>query len=130
SSSSRSWGSREGRRPIRRGQPAGIQLARVNLEPRPRAGIAVCLLHPDPRRDIFRGKALQFIEERLARALWDAGLVPLALPEVGAGSEGVLLDQVDGLVLMGGADVSPASYGEEGIESNRWPGDRARDLYE
>src|SRR5206468_4611405 len=34
------------------------------------------------------------------------------------------------LVLMGGADVSPASYGEEGIESNRWPGDRARDLYE
>jgi putative glutamine amidotransferase len=31
---------------------------------------------------------------------------------------------------MGGADVSPSSYGEVGIESNRWPGDRARDLYE
>jgi putative glutamine amidotransferase len=93
-------------------------------------GIGVCLMHPDPNRDFFRGKELQYIESHLARSLWEAGLSPVALPDLGKGSAAELLDLVDGLVLMGGADVAPASYGEEGIEGNRWPGDRARDLYE
>jgi putative glutamine amidotransferase len=102
---------------------------RAPLE-RPRVGVGVCLMHPDPQRDIFRGKALQYIEERLARSLWEAGMVPVALPDLGEGSAGPLLELVDGLVLMGGADVAPGSYGEEPIESGRWPGDRARDIYE
>jgi gamma-glutamyl-gamma-aminobutyrate hydrolase PuuD len=36
---------------------------------------------------------------------------------------------LDGLVLQGGADVSPSSYGEEPLRPE-WAGDRARDLYE
>lgn len=36
---------------------------------------------------------------------------------------------LDGLVLQGGADVSPSSYGEEPVKSE-WAGDRLRDVYE
>jgi putative glutamine amidotransferase len=36
---------------------------------------------------------------------------------------------LDGLVLQGGADVSPMSYGEEPLKPE-WAGDRLRDVYE
>jgi putative glutamine amidotransferase len=36
---------------------------------------------------------------------------------------------LDGLVLQGGADVSPSSYGEQPLKSE-WAGDRLRDVYE
>jgi putative glutamine amidotransferase len=36
---------------------------------------------------------------------------------------------LDGLVLQGGADVSPGSYGEEPLRQE-WAGDRVRDVYE
>ena len=36
---------------------------------------------------------------------------------------------LDGLVLHGGVDMSPTSYGEEPLHPD-WAGDRARDLYE
>ena len=37
--------------------------------------------------------------------------------------------EIDGLVLQGGADVSPISYGETPVRPE-WSGDRVRDLYE
>ena len=37
--------------------------------------------------------------------------------------------EIDGLVLQGGADVSPISYGETPSRPE-WSGDRVRDLYE
>jgi putative glutamine amidotransferase len=36
---------------------------------------------------------------------------------------------LDGLLLQGGADVSPQSYAEQAT-SPEWPGDRVRDMYE
>ena len=36
---------------------------------------------------------------------------------------------LDGLVLQGGADISPVAYGEEPLRPE-WAGDRIRDLYE
>jgi gamma-glutamyl-gamma-aminobutyrate hydrolase PuuD len=39
------------------------------------------------------------------------------------------VDLLDGLVLQGGIDVSPLSYGEEPLDP-AWAGDRVRDLYE
>jgi putative glutamine amidotransferase len=36
---------------------------------------------------------------------------------------------LDGLVLQGGSDVCPVSYGEEALKPE-WNGDRVRDLYE
>jgi putative glutamine amidotransferase len=38
-------------------------------------------------------------------------------------------DWLDGVVLMGGSDVWPGSYGEE-VMDPRWTGDRVRDAYE
>jgi putative glutamine amidotransferase len=39
------------------------------------------------------------------------------------------VDALDGLVLQGGADVSPATYGELARDP-AWSGDRVRDMYE
>src|SRR5918994_4406329 len=36
---------------------------------------------------------------------------------------------LDGLVLQGGADVSPSTYGENPLKPE-WAGDRLRDVYE
>ena len=40
-----------------------------------------------------------------------------------------MLDPLDGLVLHGGADVAPTSYGEEPLRPE-WSGDELRDRYE
>ena len=40
-----------------------------------------------------------------------------------------LADDLDALLLQGGADVAPETYSEQPLEA-RWGGDRVRDLYE
>jgi putative glutamine amidotransferase len=40
------------------------------------------------------------------------------------------LEQLDGIVFQGGADLCPESYNEPYLDKTRWPGDRHRDLYE
>jgi putative glutamine amidotransferase len=37
---------------------------------------------------------------------------------------------MDGIVLQGGNDIAPQTYGEQPIMDNRWPGDPHRDAYE
>ena len=49
-----------------------------------------------------------------------AGGVAVLLPPQGAGADEVL-DRVDGLVLVGGADVDPARYGETPVERTSAP---------
>ncbi len=39
------------------------------------------------------------------------------------------IDEIDGLVLQGGSDVAPESYGETPLKPE-WKGDRIRDIYE
>ncbi|MEZ5987592.1 MAG: gamma-glutamyl-gamma-aminobutyrate hydrolase family protein [Planctomycetota bacterium] len=97
---------------------------------RPR--IAVTLSHEDPRpdRELFRGKHLQYLEQEMLRAVAAAGGLPLLLPDL-ADEElhRALLEGCDGLLLTGGADLDPRSYGEEPLR-DEWRGDGARDLYE
>lgn len=95
-----------------------------------RLGISANFFHADPQRALFKGKTLQYVEERMALSAQRAGAVPLLLPDLGdeAGAHAVL-DVVDGLLLSGGADVSPRSYGEQPLEE-RWAGDAYRDAYE
>lgn len=95
-----------------------------------RIGVSQNFLHADPERALFKGKTLQYIEERMALSIFRAGGVPLPLPdlkdELGARA---VIAQVHGLVLAGGADVSPQSYGEEPLQPS-WAGDPVRDAYE
>ena len=99
-----------------------------------RIGIAACFMDADPRRPIFKGKTLLYLEESLSHWLVSGdsvgGLIPYMLPTpTGALRADDLIAGVDGLVLQGGIDVSPTSYGEE-PQRPEWAGDRLRDEYE
>ncbi|MEM7151298.1 MAG: gamma-glutamyl-gamma-aminobutyrate hydrolase family protein [Myxococcota bacterium] len=96
----------------------------------PCIGISHNFLHADPQRALFKGMTLQFLEERMALAVGRTGAIPLGLPDLkhAAGADAVL-SRVDGLLLAGGADLSPRSYGEEPLKPN-WSGDPVRDEYE
>ncbi|HYH79867.1 MAG TPA: gamma-glutamyl-gamma-aminobutyrate hydrolase family protein [Longimicrobium sp.] len=97
---------------------------------RPRIGLAPCFLHADPQRPVFKGKTLLYLEESLSHWLQRAGALPLMLPTpAGDITLEELLAQVDGLVLQGGSDVCPGSYGEEPLRPE-WCGDPVRDAYE
>ncbi|HEX6750135.1 MAG TPA: gamma-glutamyl-gamma-aminobutyrate hydrolase family protein [Longimicrobium sp.] len=97
---------------------------------RPRIGVAPCFLHADPQRPIFKGKTLLYAEESLTHWLQRGGALPLVLPTpAGDVTIGDLLGEVDGLVLQGGSDLCPGSYGEEPLKPE-WAGDEVRDRYE
>jgi putative glutamine amidotransferase len=95
-----------------------------------RIGVAACFFHADPTRPIFKGKTLLYLEESLAHWLMAGGALPHLLPTpAGPIRPDDQIAEVDALVLQGGTDLSPASYGEEPIRPE-WAGDRVRDLYE
>ena len=96
----------------------------------PCIGVSINFMHADPRRPVFKGMTLQYLEERMLLSLYRAGALPVGLPDLGD-DEGAdaLLSRVDGLLLTGGADVDPRSYGEEPLRPE-WGGDRVRDHYE
>lgn len=97
---------------------------------RPRIGLAPCFFHADPQRPIFKGKTLLYLEESLSHWLQRAGALPYMLPTpAGDVTADELLSEVDGLVLQGGSDVCPGSYGEEPLRPE-WCGDPVRDRYE
>jgi putative glutamine amidotransferase len=95
-----------------------------------RIGVASCFFHADPKRPIFKGKTLLYLEESLAHWLMAGGAVPQLLPTPAAGvTADDLMAGVDALVLQGGTDLAPESYGEKPIRPE-WAGDRVRDRYE
>jgi putative glutamine amidotransferase len=95
-----------------------------------RIGISCALFYPDNQRPIFKGKTLLYAVEPIAEWVMASGEVPFLLPRpFGQVSAGTLLEELDGLILMGGSDVSPKFYGEEAINEDRH-GDEPRDKYE
>lgn len=98
-------------------------------------GISACFLHPDAKRTVFAKKTLQYIEQSMAHWVMSGGALPVMIPSPAgqsAPTEVHLNDYaqwLDGLVLHGGADVWPGSYGETPLQE-RWSGDRIRDVYE
>lgn len=97
---------------------------------RPRIGVSCNFMHADPDRALFRGKTLQYVEARMAKAVWRAGGHPIILVELGdPGAIEAQASDLDGLLLTGGADVAPSSYGETPMRPE-WSGDAVRDAYE
>jgi putative glutamine amidotransferase len=102
-----------------------------------RIGVSARIFHPEPGAKGLRGKTLQYLEESIAHWVMSRDVVVFMIPTVG--HQGMLhpsnirlrdyAKHLDGLLLQGGADVSPQSYAEAAT-SHEWPGDRVRDMYE
>ena len=100
-------------------------------------GISACFFHPDPQRAVFKGKTLQYVEQEMAHWVMQKDAMALMIPSPEGNSRrpgsrvsvGDYARELDGLVLMGGSDVSPESYGEKALKPE-WNGDRIRDDYE
>lgn len=101
-----------------------------------RIGLSPRILHNPPVELGFRNKTLQYLEQTVAHWIMRRRALVFMLPAIETG--GVerssvrisdYVKEIDGLVLQGGADVSPISYGETPVRPE-WSGDRVRDLYE
>jgi len=102
-----------------------------------RIGLSARLMHVPPHELGFFGKTLQYLEQSLAHWIMANGALPFMIPTLVQGGDVErsvisVRDYVlalDGLVLQGGADVSPESYGEQPMRPE-WAGDRIRDKFE
>ncbi|MBC7604128.1 MAG: type 1 glutamine amidotransferase [Ramlibacter sp.] len=98
-------------------------------------GISACFMHADPTRPLFTGKTLQYVEQSIAHWVMSTGALAVMVPspagetQRGDVSLGDYAQWLDGLVLHGGADLSPLSYGEQPLQ-DKWSGDKIRDEYE
>lgn len=98
-------------------------------------GLSACFSHADAERPLFTGKTLQYVEQSIAHWIMSAGamvvMVPCPTGETARGDVTLAhyADWLDGVVMHGGADVWPGSYGEEPLRPE-WLGDRVRDLYD
>lgn len=97
-----------------------------------RIGISACFMHADPLRPIFKGKTLLYLVEPMSNWLMRDGLLTFLIPPIPPHCPLSLqdyVDDLDGLILQGGADVAPQSYGETALHPD-WSGDPVRDAYE
>ncbi len=102
-----------------------------------RIGISARIFHPEPGSTGLRSKNLQYLEESIAQWVMSRDVLVFMIPTVN--TNGLLhpsnitlrhyARHLDGLVLQGGADVSPQTYSETPTRPE-WNGDRARDVYE
>jgi len=100
-------------------------------------GLSPRFLHKVPDELGFKGKKLQYLEQSIAHWLMTADALVFMLPSIEGGGlirRGNIriadyVAELDGLVLQGGADVSPLTYGETPMRPE-WQGDRIRDMYE
>lgn len=100
-------------------------------------GVSARIFHPEPDGKGLRGKTLQYLEESIAHWVMSRDVIVFMIPTVA--QQGMLhygnirlrdyARHLDGLVLQGGADVSPQSYSQQATRPE-WTGDRVRDMYE
>jgi putative glutamine amidotransferase len=100
-------------------------------------GVSARIFHPENGAKGLRSKNLQYLEESIAQWVMSRDVLVLMIPTVN--TNGLLhpsnirlrdyAKHLDGLVLQGGADVSPQTYSQAATRPE-WSGDRARDMYE
>ncbi len=102
-----------------------------------RIGVSARLLYPDPRRVFLPTKTVQYLEQSVANWVMSGEVLAFMVPEISLASPHLpanievsdYVDALDGLVLQGGADIAPETYGEAPLNPE-WAGDRIRDSYE
>lgn len=93
-------------------------------------GISACMMHADKSRIVFNGRPLSYIEASMADWLFRSGATPVMLPYTKHAEQCQrLVAAVDGLLLHGGVDLAPESYGETPLRPE-WSGDPVRDQFE
>jgi putative glutamine amidotransferase len=92
--------------------------------------LSACFMYPDINRPVFGHKTLSYMENDMVKFLSQGGLLPMLIPDGDDALIDEYMKEAKGLVLQGGADLSPESYGEKHLNMDRWPGDRHRDQYE
>ncbi|MFZ3322407.1 MAG: type 1 glutamine amidotransferase [Usitatibacter sp.] len=101
-------------------------------------GVSARLLYPDPSRTFLPTKSVQYIEQSAANWVMSGEVLTFMIPELTVATPHMpktlrardYVSALDGLLLQGGADMSPKSYGELPINPKRWGGDEVRDQYE
>jgi putative glutamine amidotransferase len=107
----------------------------TSVTDRPKIGVSACFFYPDPARAAFSRKTLQYVEQSVPHWIMSGGALAVMIPsptgDTARGDIGFAdyAQWLDGLVLHGGADVWPGSYGETPLK-DAWTGDRNRDEYE
>ena len=102
-----------------------------------RIGVSARLLYPDPARTFLPTKSVQYLEQSVANWIMSGEVLAFMIPEMSLASPHFpkalkvkhYVDALDGLLLQGGADMSPSSYGESPLNP-MWAGDPVRDAYE
>ncbi len=115
----------------------GDRIARRMSAPTLKIGVSARILHPQPGAKGLQSKTRQYLEQTAAHWLMSRDVLVLMVPTVDTGGllhrSNIRLSDyarhLDGLMLQGGADVSPLTYGEDPL-SREWTGDRLRDEYE
>jgi putative glutamine amidotransferase len=100
-------------------------------------GVSARLLYPDPSRTFLPTKSIQYLEQSVTNWVMSGDCLAFMIPEMSMATPHFpkaikvkhYVDALDGLVLQGGADMSPESYRETPINP-MWAGDRIRDQYE
>jgi len=86
---------------------------------------------PSPTNDVFaHGTFRRYcLSSTYINAVRAAGGLPVILPESETDLQGIL-DTVDGLILSGGSDLDPASYGDAETHATTYGTDPERDNFE
>jgi putative glutamine amidotransferase len=127
-----------------RDQDRGQNLNR-NLRPK-KIGLTANFMYPDPLRGVYLTKTLLYHEQQMSSWILEEGAIPVLIPQVPAlpatatgPSQNLaqaqaafdgLMDELSGIIITGGSDLSPGFYGETGILDGKWMGDPLRDRYE
>jgi len=100
-------------------------------------GVSAKFFHPKPGGVGVHSRTLQFLEQAMAHWVMSRDVLVFMIPAVD--KDGLIhrsnirlsdyVRHLDGLVLQGGADLAPQTYGEEPLNPE-WAGDRVRDMYE
>lgn len=102
-----------------------------------RIGLSARIYHPLAGATGLQSKSLQYLEQSVAHWVMSREVMVFMIPAVSG--DGIVHrssirlsdypQYLDGLILQGGADINPQSYGEEPLHPD-WAGDRVRDAYE
>jgi putative glutamine amidotransferase len=90
-------------------------------------GVSPRLFHPEPGGRGIHTKLLDYLEHSVGEWIGSHGALVFLIPLSRRAAD--YAAALDGLVLQGGADISPLAYGEAPAKPE-WAGDPARDRYE